>query len=65
MKSASLAIIVCAFALAGCQTTALNCAGWSPPPKVNNPVRLVQEEPALSRWTVATDTFGRKQRCWK
>jgi hypothetical protein len=51
--------------LAACQTTALNCAGWTPPPKANNPVRLVQEEQGLSRWIIATDQFGKKQGCWK
>jgi len=25
---------------------------------------LVQIEPDLSRWVVATDKFGQKQKCW-
>jgi|GEM_PF-3204128 len=41
------------------------CAGWSKPPQINQPVRLVQVEPDLSRWIVSTDKFGIKQRCWK
>jgi len=32
---------------------------------VNEPARLVQVEPDLSRWIVATDKFGIKQKCWK
>jgi len=50
---------------AGCQTRALNCAGWTPPPKANNPVRMVREEPKLTDWIVSTGEFGKKQRCWK
>jgi len=48
-----------------CSTNApTSCAGWTRPPAINEPVRLVQVEPALSRWLVATDKFGQKQGCW-
>jgi len=51
--------------LSACQTNApLICAGWTRPPAINEPARLVQVEPDLSRWVVATDTFGQKQGCW-
>ncbi|WP_412057449.1 hypothetical protein [Bartonella sp. DGB2] len=52
--------------LAGCQMTpAPLCSGWRPPPRVNKPARLVKDEPNLSRWIVATDRFGRSEKCWE
>ncbi|TXH44563.1 MAG: hypothetical protein E6Q97_32405 [Desulfurellales bacterium] len=60
-----LMIMSCVFVLAGCQTTASNCAGWTPPPKINDPVRLVKTERPLSEWVASTKEFGQRQKCWR
>ena len=41
------------------------CAGWTKPPKPHDAVKLVQTEPELTHWIIATDRFGQKQKCWK
>ena len=60
-----LAITIFAAALQGCQTAASLCGGWTPPPKVNNPVALVQQERTLANWVASTDEHGKKNKCWE
>jgi hypothetical protein len=65
MTRTILIALSCALSLAGCATSARNCAGWTPPPKANNPARLAAEEEPLSRWVVSTGRYGVAQGCWK
>lgn len=65
MKWTAWIAIASALTLAGCQTSAGNCAGWRQPPKANDPASLVQREETIARYLVATDRFGKAQGCWK
>ena len=65
MKLKLLTLISAALLLAGCHTTAkFSCAGWTKPPKANDAARLVETEPAITKWIISTDRFGQKQGCW-
>jgi len=66
MKLKLLTLISAALLLAGCQTNAkFSCAGWTKPPKANNAARLVENEPAITKWMISTDRFGARQKCWE
>ena len=54
-----------ALLLAGCQTSATNCAGWKKIPLPNDPARLVVQEPRTAAGVIAHNTFGRESGCWK
>ena len=57
--------LISALSLAGCaMTAAANCAGWKKPPKPNDPVSLAVKEEPIARYLVATDRYGKSQRCW-
>ena len=66
MKLKHLILISGVLLLVGCQTNVrFSCAGWTKPPNARDAVKLVQTEPELTHWIIATDRFGQKQKCWK